>query len=124
MFGFGAELSYTSVVTEKCDVYSFGVLVLEVIMGKHPKDLFQTILPSREQNIMVKELLDQRPAPATTTEETDIALIIKVALSCIDASPQGRPTMQEAYRTLTQQNNVSYCAMPFNALTLEELRDA
>jgi serine/threonine protein kinase len=124
MFCFGAELSYTSVVTEKCDVYSFGVLALEVVMGKHPKDLFQTILPSREQNIMVKEILDQRPAPATTLEETNIALIIKVALSCTDASPQGRPTMQEAYRSLTQQNNVSSCDMPFDALTLEELRDA
>lgn len=123
MFCFGAELSYTSVVTEKCDVYSFGVLALEVLMGKHPKDLFQTILPSREQNIMVKEILDQRPAPATTLEEKNIALIIKVALSCTDASPQGRPTMQEAYRTLTQKNNVSSCDVPFHALKLEELRD-
>jgi serine/threonine protein kinase len=31
-----AELAYSTKVTEKCDVYSFGVLVLELFMGHHP----------------------------------------------------------------------------------------
>lgn len=118
------ELSYTSVVTEKCDVYSFGVLVLEVVMGKHPRDLLQALMPSMEQHILVKEILDQRPAAPTTTEEESIVLIIKVAFSCMEASPQARPTMQDLYRRLTQQNNSSSCSVPFNVLTLEELRDA
>ncbi|KAK1575747.1 hypothetical protein Q3G72_007969 [Acer saccharum] len=30
------KLTYTMAVTEKCDVYSFGVLVLEILMGRHP----------------------------------------------------------------------------------------
>ncbi|TYI08770.1 hypothetical protein ES332_A09G024400v1 [Gossypium tomentosum] len=33
------ELAYSMVVTEKCDVYSFGVLALEILMGKHPGDI-------------------------------------------------------------------------------------
>ncbi|MFQ6630676.1 hypothetical protein Gotur_008823, partial [Gossypium turneri] len=33
------ELAYSLVVTEKCDVYSFGVLALEILMGKHPGDI-------------------------------------------------------------------------------------
>ncbi|MFQ6630695.1 hypothetical protein Gotur_008570, partial [Gossypium turneri] len=33
------EFAYSLVVTEKCDVYSFGVLALEILMGKHPGDI-------------------------------------------------------------------------------------
>nr|GMC82454.1 MDIS1-interacting receptor like kinase 2-like [Ipomoea batatas] len=43
-FGYAApEFAYTMEVTEKCDVYSFGILALEVIMGKHPGDLIMSI---------------------------------------------------------------------------------
>ncbi|KAK8298252.1 hypothetical protein V6Z11_D05G241900 [Gossypium hirsutum] len=37
------ELAYTMKVTEKCDVYSFGVLIMEIIMGAHPGDLISTV---------------------------------------------------------------------------------
>ncbi|MFQ6664388.1 hypothetical protein Gotur_031519, partial [Gossypium turneri] len=33
------ELAYSLVMTEKCDVYSFGVLALEILIGKHPGDI-------------------------------------------------------------------------------------
>ncbi|KAJ0049542.1 hypothetical protein Pint_16712 [Pistacia integerrima] len=37
--GIYGYLAYTMKVTEKCDVYSFRVLVLEVILDKHPRDV-------------------------------------------------------------------------------------
>jgi hypothetical protein len=37
-FYFDAELSYKSVVTPKCDVHSFGVVVLEIVMGTYPTE--------------------------------------------------------------------------------------
>lgn len=94
------ELSYTSVVTEKCDVYSFGVVMLEVVMGKHPRDLLQRLASSKEQYTLVDEILDQRPLAPTTTEGKSIVFLVKVAFSCLKASPQARPTMQEVYQTL------------------------
>ncbi|VAH00197.1 unnamed protein product [Triticum turgidum subsp. durum] len=93
------ELSYTSVVTEKCDVYSFGVVVLELVMGKHPRDLLDGTLSNGEQVILVKDILDQR-LTTPTTEENRLYLLIKLAFSCLESSPQARPSMREAYQLL------------------------
>lgn len=40
------ERAYTLKVTETCDVYSFGVLALEVIKGKYPTNLVGSALSS------------------------------------------------------------------------------
>ncbi|KAF6981635.1 hypothetical protein CFC21_000092 [Triticum aestivum] len=90
------ELSYTSVVTEKCDGYSFGVVVLELVMGKHPGDLLGDSLPRGEQALLVNDILDQRLTTPITTEENSLDLLIKLAFSCLESSPQARPTMREA----------------------------
>ena len=119
MFRFCAELSYTSVVTEKCDVYSFGVVVLELVMGKHPRDLLDGSLSSGEQAILVNDILDPRPTTPTTTEEKSLSLLIKLAFSCLESSPQARPTMREAYQTLLQPSSSS-TTVPFSALTLQQ----
>ena len=113
------ELSYTSVAIEKCDVYSFGVVVLELVMGKHPRDLLDGSLSNGEQSMMVKDILDQRPTTPISTEENSLALLIKLALSCLESSPQSRPTMREAYQTLIQPSSGS-TTMPFSALTLQQ----
>ncbi|XP_073367267.1 MDIS1-interacting receptor like kinase 2-like isoform X2 [Aegilops tauschii subsp. strangulata] len=118
------ELSYTSVVTEKCDVYSFGVVVLELVMGKHPRDLLDGSLSSGEQAMLVKDILDQRPTTPPTTKENQLALLIKLAFSCLESSPIARPTMREAHQTLIQQPSSSSCPVPFSELTLQEIRDA
>ncbi|KAI5016040.1 hypothetical protein ZWY2020_005772 [Hordeum vulgare] len=118
------ELSYTSVVTEKCDVYSFGVLVLELVTGKHPRDLLDGSLLSREQAILVNDILAQQPTRPTTTEENSLALLIKLAFSCLESSPQARPTMREAYQTLIHRPSSSSCPVPFGTLTLQQVTDA
>lgn len=45
-------------VTEKCDAYSFAVLALEVLMGKHPGDLIFAFQSSTGKNILLKDVLD------------------------------------------------------------------
>uniref|UniRef100_A0A8I6WY17 non-specific serine/threonine protein kinase n=2 Tax=Hordeum vulgare subsp. vulgare TaxID=112509 RepID=A0A8I6WY17_HORVV len=114
------ELSYTSVVTEKGDVYSFGVVVLELVMGKHPRNLLDGSLSNGEQSMMVKDILDQRPTTPITTEESSLALLIKLALSCLESSPQARPTMQEAYQILIQKPSSSSRSVPFSTLILHQ----
>ncbi|XP_058188000.1 probable leucine-rich repeat receptor-like protein kinase At1g35710 [Rhododendron vialii] len=52
------ELAYTMVVTEKCDVYSLGVMALETIMGRHPGDLLSSLMSPPSENMMITNVLD------------------------------------------------------------------
>ncbi|KAK1554005.1 hypothetical protein Q3G72_006510 [Acer saccharum] len=90
------ELAYTMKVTEKCDVYSFGVLALEVIKGNHPKDFLSSISTSSagNTNIGLNEVLDGRIPPPSLEVENKLKSIIEVAFLCLDVNPQCRPTMQ------------------------------
>ena len=45
-------------VTEKCDVYSFGVLALEILMGTHPNEVLTSLSSTTPQNMMLNEILD------------------------------------------------------------------
>ncbi|XP_044512486.1 MDIS1-interacting receptor like kinase 2-like [Mangifera indica] len=93
------ELAYTMKVTEKCDVYSFGVLALEVIKGKHPSD----IIPSLSslftwENMLMNNVLDQRlPLPPPAIQDQLMA-IVKLAIDCLDSNPEHRPSMDMVSR--------------------------
>ena len=88
-----AEFAYTMKVTEKCDVYSFGVLALEVIQGRHPGDLIDIVLSSSIEEIQLKDMVDQRLSfPSHGIEEVVVSIVI-AAKACLHANPQSRPTM-------------------------------
>nr|WHT50414.1 MDIS1-interacting receptor-like kinase 2 [Cichorium endivia]WHT50415.1 MDIS1-interacting receptor-like kinase 2 [Cichorium endivia]WHT50416.1 MDIS1-interacting receptor-like kinase 2 [Cichorium endivia] len=93
------ELAYTMKVTEKCDVYSFGVLALEVIKGEHPGDIIITL---SDDKMKFEDLLDQRlPIPST---EIKIAFttIITLAIRCLKNNPEMRPTMYYVSQEMTK----------------------
>ncbi|TKW31162.1 hypothetical protein SEVIR_2G086700v4 [Setaria viridis] len=114
------ELSYTSVVTTKCDVYSFGVVMLEIVMGRYPREL-QSLASVGQQHKHAMDFLDQRPSTPAMVENEEIALLIEVALSCLQTSPQSRPTMKSVYQKLIHDHPSSSFAIPFD--TLEETAD-
>lgn len=101
---FVAELAYTMVVTEKCDVYGFGVLALEVIMGKHPGELIRSLQSSAGDESSIEDedvLMDPRLSPPETQSLCDkLSSIVKLAISCLAASPQSRPTMRTVSKLL------------------------
>ncbi|GLT57443.1 hypothetical protein SLA2020_304150 [Shorea laevis] len=52
------ELAYTMKVTKKCDVYSFGVLALELIKGMYPDDVISLLLSSfSETHVLLEDVL-------------------------------------------------------------------
>ena len=105
-FFYFAEFAYTMEVNEKCDVYSFGVLALEVIMGKHPGDLISILSPlsataSTTYNIQLKDMLDQRLETPRNQVALKVVSIAKLAFSCLETNPKSRPTMQEVSHELS-----------------------
>ena len=85
-----AKLAYTMVVSEKCDVSNFGVVTLETITRKHPKELLTLLSssPSSIQNILLKDVLDSRlPPPQNQRVVGDIIFIVRMALKCIHFKP-------------------------------------
>ncbi|XP_035544658.1 MDIS1-interacting receptor like kinase 2-like [Juglans regia] len=91
------EFAYTMTVTEKCNVYSFGVVALEVLMGSHPRELLSSLSSSSSsssQNMMLNEILDQRLLPPNRLIGQEILLIATIAFACLHTQPKSRPTMK------------------------------
>ncbi|OMP04702.1 hypothetical protein COLO4_09376 [Corchorus olitorius] len=87
--------------SQKWDVYSFGVILLEMITRKLPSiqigslemDLIQWIQLSIEERKPLSSIID--PSLAHDWREVDnIAAVLKLALACIHKSPDRRPTMK------------------------------
>ncbi|KAL7609349.1 hypothetical protein Lser_V15G11998 [Lactuca serriola] len=94
------ELAFTMVANEKCDVYSFGVFALEVIMGKHPGDLI-TSLPTLASDYLVPENVeDSRIPPPSSQVEKQVCLVLSLARACLNSNPLERPTMQQVSNRL------------------------
>ncbi|XP_047965523.1 MDIS1-interacting receptor like kinase 2-like [Salvia hispanica] len=103
------ELAFTMVVTEKCDVYSFGVLALEVMFGDHPGDFVSSMTMMKRstqvaQNMMVQQLLDKRlPSPDEDVRVSrEVAGVVKTALKCISSDPKSRLPMKEVAQELAK----------------------
>ena len=94
---FYAERAYTMIITEKCDVYSFGVLALETLMGKHPGEFISSLSSSSAnwRDIMLSDALDPRLSPPRNqVVAADIVVAATLALACLDLKPKSRPTMK------------------------------
>lgn len=98
------EYMETKEVTEKCDVYSFGVLMLELLtrrephmMAKDGMDLVDMFLSAVRKNCMMemidKEILDQG-------SRDEIEQFAQLALKCVAKKGIERPTMIEVVSEL------------------------
>lgn len=97
------ELAYTMALTEKCDVYSFGVLALETIGGKHPGQLLSSLNRFSGHGTSLDDILDSRLTyPSDGLIQKDLLRVYNVALACILTDPKSRPTMRSVSQELSR----------------------
>lgn len=124
---FGAELAYMTKFTDKCDVFSFGMVTLEVIMGMHPGELLLN-LPSMSSSsegndLLLKDALDNRLLPPTGQLAEQVVFIVMVALACTQTDPALRPAMLSIAQELSTRKK-SYLPEPLGTITIKNLFQA
>ncbi|WJX41578.1 hypothetical protein P8452_28909 [Trifolium repens] len=83
------EYQQTGILTTKSDVYSLGVMLLQIITAKPPMGLTHHVKRAVE-NDQIEEILD----PAVTDWPLEAALsFAKLALSCAELSKKDRPSL-------------------------------
>uniref|UniRef100_A0A5B7APA9 Protein kinase domain-containing protein n=1 Tax=Davidia involucrata TaxID=16924 RepID=A0A5B7APA9_DAVIN len=92
-------------ITEKCDVYGFGVLVLEVVTGKRPVEYMEddvVVLCDMVRGALeegrVEECIDGRLHGNFPAEEA--IPVMKLGLICTSQVPSNRPDMGEVVNIL------------------------
>ena len=117
------ELAYAMEVNEKCDVFSFGVLTLEIIMGKHPGDLTSSLSSPTFtiRELLLKDVLDQRLSLPMDEAAREVLSIAKIAVACLHTIPQSRPTTRQVSQKLSTQN--PHFPNTLQSITLGEVVD-
>ncbi|CAN0880267.1 Probably inactive leucine-rich repeat receptor-like protein kinase At3g28040 [Linum grandiflorum] len=93
-------------VNEKCDVYGFGVVALEIVTGRRPMEYGEesvVILSDHVKGMLeegnVLDCVDSRMEMGSWPEE-EVLPVLKLALVCTSQVPSTRPSMAEVVQIL------------------------
>ncbi|KAL8230572.1 hypothetical protein R6Q57_000350 [Mikania cordata] len=106
------EYHQTLKFTDKCDIYSFGVVLAVLVMGKLPSDEFflrtsEMSLVKWLRNVMTGEDPKQAIDPYLMGNgyEEQMLLVLKIACFCTLDNPKERPNSKDARLMLAQINH-------------------
>uniref|UniRef100_J3M2J0 non-specific serine/threonine protein kinase n=1 Tax=Oryza brachyantha TaxID=4533 RepID=J3M2J0_ORYBR len=95
------EYGQSPVATYKGDVYSFGIVLLELLTGRRPvdmcrpkgsRDVVSWVLQMKKED-RETEVFD--PSIHDKENESQLIRILEIALLCVIAAPKSRPTSQQ-----------------------------
>lgn len=86
------------------NVYSFGVILLELLTGKPPVsegvELAKWALSYSTRRDQREQILDPRVSKASLGVRSQMLSVLKVALACVNLSPEARPKMRHVLSML------------------------
>ncbi|CAL0324540.1 unnamed protein product [Lupinus luteus] len=116
-YGGGGQLS------EKCDVYSFGVLLLVLIAGRRPLQVTASPMSEFERANLISwarqlahngRLLDLVDTNIHYLDREQALLCITIALLCLQRSPAKRPSMEEIVGMLSGEAEPPHLPFEFS----------
>lgn len=116
-YGGGGQLS------EKCDVYSFGVLLLVLVAGRRPLQVTASPISEFERANLISwarqlahngKLLELVDTSIHSLDKEQALLCITIALLCLQRSPGKRPSMKEIVEMLSGEAEPPHLPFEFS----------
>ncbi|PKA60011.1 Receptor-like serine/threonine-protein kinase [Apostasia shenzhenica] len=116
-YGGGGPLS------EKCDIYSFGVLLLVIVSGRRPLQVTASPMSEFERANLISwarqlahigRLFDLVDPSLQAVDREQALLCITIALLCIQRLPYHRPSIKEILEMLTGQSEPPHLPLEFS----------
>ena len=103
-----AEYAYTLQVFEKSDIYSFGVVLLELLTGRKPMDpefgegvnIVDWVKEKFQTREGMAKILDQSVGVSSSIVQEEMMLVLRVTLLCTSRSPMDRLSMRDVVAML------------------------
>lgn len=97
-------------ITEKSDVFSYGVVLLEIITGKKPVDpsfpdgqhVIQWVREHLKSQKDPVDVIDQKLQGLPDTQIQEMLQALGIALLCTSNRPEDRPTMKDVVALLKE----------------------
>ena len=109
-------------VTEKCDIYSYGVVLLELLTGKTPVqpledggDLATWVRTYVRDHSLTSSVLDNRLNLEDKSTVDHMLTVLKIAVLCTSPTPFDRPSMREVVSMLIESNEQENFFYLFNS---------
>ncbi|XP_057508398.1 receptor-like serine/threonine-protein kinase At2g45590 isoform X2 [Actinidia eriantha] len=117
------EYSGGGQLSEKCDVYSYGVLLLVLVSGRRPLQVTASPMSEFERANLISwarqlarngKLLDLLDTNIQSLDHEQALLCITIALLCLQRSPAKRPTMKEIVGMLSGEAEPPHLPFEFS----------
>ncbi|KAJ7979119.1 putative Receptor protein kinase [Quillaja saponaria] len=91
-------------VNEKCDIYNFGVMILELVTGRRPVEYGEdnVVILCEHVRVLFEQgnVLDCVDPSMSQYPEDEVLPVLKLALVCSSQIPSSRPSMAEVVQIL------------------------